>query len=415
MSAPAPVCRGCAGARLNLVLDLGVMPLADALVAGDGAGDVANEARHPLRMAYCADCHLVQLLESPPPEALFGRDFPYYSSYSTQWSAHAADFAGATTGELGLGADSLVVEIGSNDGYLLRHFAAAGARVLGIDPAEGPARAARAVGVPTEIAYFDAALAGQLVADHGRADLVVANNVLAHVPDPNQLLAGAARLLKPGGLLSVEAPYLRDLIEQVEFDTIYHEHHCYFSVSALAGLFARHGFGIRSLTRLPWHGGSLRVVAAAAAEPAPALAEWLAAERAAGLDRADYYAGFGARVQALIADIRARVRALHAGGARIAAYGAAAKGAILLNATGIDAGLCEFVVDRNPHKHGKRMPGVGIPILPPEALLERQPDVVLLLAWNWAGEILAQQRDYLAAGGRFLIPLPEPRLVGADD
>ena len=399
------VCRGCGECHLQPVLDLGYMPLVDALRdPGQGSRD---ELRYPLEVVYCSNCHLLQLRASPSPEILFDRLFPYYSSFLDQWVTHAHDFAQDMHDRLGLDQHSFVVEIGSNDGYLLRHFSALGIPTLGIDPAQGPAEAAHAIGVPTLMSFFNAELGSNLASSHGSADLIVANNVLAHVPDPNELLAGAAALLKPDGVLSVEVPYVRDLIENGEFDTIYHEHHTYFSVTALAALFSRNGLFLQQIRRLPYHGGSLQVQAKLGGSHAPAALSLLAEEIEAGMNQYDYYAGFSARVTSQIANLRKTLLDLHAQGARVAAYGAAAKGAVLLNAVGIGPELCEFVADRNSHKQGKLMPGVAIPILSPEALLVRKPDYVLLLAWNWADEVMAQQQTYLEQGGRFIVPIPE--------
>lgn len=407
MSLAGHRCRACGHPELEQVLDLGAMPLADRLRADEHE----PEPRHPLQVAFCPACSLVQLLECPPPQELFPADYPYRSSASPAYLAHARAFAEAAVRRLMPSAQ--VVEIASNDGYLLRNFVEHGWPVLGIDPSPGPAAAARAAGVPTLGEFFTRELAGRLHADGLQADLVIGNNVLAHVPDPNDLLAAMALILKPGGRISVEVPYVRDLVEGLQFDTIYHEHHAYFSALALDHLFRTAGLQIVDIERIAVHGGSLRVSAAhAGATPAVSVSRLLDEERAIGLDRLAFYAHFAERVAALCAALRERLDALRRDGLRVAAYGAAAKGAILAACVGIDREQCAFVVDRNAHKHGRLLPGTRIPVRPVEALLDDQPDVVLLLCWNWADEVIAQQHEYLRRGGRFLIPLPQPRMVG---
>ncbi len=406
---PISACRSCGSRGLLPFLDLGQMPLADALENETGLSREA--ARYPLEVAFCPDCSLVQILRSPPPELLFGADYPYFSSFSDAWVEHARHFAQGMIRRMGLDGNARVLEIASNDGYLLRHFTAAGIPVLGVDPAPGPAAAAAAAGIPTLQCFFTPALADRLAGEGKAADLICANNVLAHVPDPNTLLAGMVRLLKPGGLISVEVPYLRDLIEQCEFDTIYHEHHSYFSVTALHTLFRRHGLYLQQVEALGTHGGSLRVLAAFDAPTGDAIQRWLREEQAAGLQGFECYRAFSLRVSEAVEAIRALLRRLSGQGASIAAYGAAAKGAVLLNCLGPEARVCRFVADRNRHKQGRYMPGVRLPIRAASALLEEMPDYTLLLSWNWAGEILAQQKAYIERGGRFIIPIPAPRIV----
>jgi SAM-dependent methyltransferase len=402
-------CRSCGTGGLHPILSLGETPLADALV--DPARLDKPEASYPLEVAFCAACSLVQLKQTVSPETLFTQDYPYYSSFSDTLVSHARRNAERLITDEGLDQHSLVVELASNDGYLLRHFAEQGVPVLGIDPAEGPASAAQEAGIPTLCAFFDRELAACLVAEGKRAEVVLANNVLAHVPDLNGFVAGIGVLLAGSGVAVIEAPYVRDLIDRCEFDTIYHEHLCYFSVTALNRLFARHGLVLSRVEHYPLHGGSLRLYVRPGGEPDDTVRRYLAEEAEHGLDMVGYYRDFAARVEQVKHDLLALLGKLKASGARIAAYGAAAKGATLLNYVGIGSETLDYVVDRNVHKQGRFMPGVRLPIADPARLVADQPDYVLLLAWNFADEILAQQQAYLRAGGRFVVPVPEPAVL----
>ncbi len=402
-------CRSCGARELEAILSLGETPLADALV--EAARLEEPEPFYPLEIAFCASCSLVQLLQTVSAETLFTQDYPYYSSFSDALVEHARLNAERLIDAERLGEHSLVVELASNDGYLLRHFAKQGVPVLGIDPAEGPARAAQEAGIPTLRAFFDRDLAACLVAEGKRADVVLANNVLAHVPDLNGFVAGIGLLLEPHGVAVIEAPYVRDLIDRCEFDTIYHEHHCYFSVTALRELFARHGLVLSRVEHYPVHGGSLRLFVRREGEPDETVRGYLADEAEHGLVAAGYYRDFAARVAGVKEGLLALLAALKAEGARIAAYGAAAKGATLLNYVGVGTETIDYVVDRNVHKQGRYMPGVRLPIADPARLLSDRPDYVLLLAWNFADEILAQQDAYRRAGGRFIVPVPEPKVL----
>lgn len=402
-------CRSCGSDRLDVFLDLGDMPLADRLVKT--AELSAPEPRFPLSVAFCEDCALVQITETVDPEILFAQDYPYYSSFSPALLAHSRANALDLVERRRLGPASLVVELASNDGYLLKNYVEHGIGVLGIDPAAGPAETARRAGVPTLNLFFTREIARRLAAEGRRADVVHANNVLAHVADTNGFVAGLRMILKDDGVAVIEAPYVLPLVEHVEFDTIYHEHLCYFSVTALDRLFRRHGLYLNELKHLAIHGGSLRLYVEPVERVGASVSGQLARERALGMDSIAFYRDLSSRVRTLKRDLAALLCRLKAEGHSIAAYGAAAKGATLVNHVGIGRDLVDFVVDRNIHKQGRHMPGQKIPILAPEALVERRPDYVLLLAWNFADEIMAQQQAYRDQGGRFIIPVPEPRIV----
>lgn len=400
-------CRSCKGEGLRPFLDLGSMPLADRLLS---APDEA-EPTFPLVVAFCPHCALVQILHTVDPEVLFAADYPYFSSFSPALLEHSRKNALERIEDQHLGSDSLIVELASNDGYLLKNYAERGIPVLGIDPAPGPAAAANAIGVHTEVAFFTSEYAFEIAAQGIQADVLHANNVLAHVADTNGFVAGIAHLLKPGGVAVIEVPYLKALIDHVEFDTIYHEHLCYFSLTALDALFRRHGLYLNDAEHLSIHGGSLRIFVGKSAHQTDRLKEDLAREKAEGLDSWTYFEKFGEKVAALRDEVCDQIARLKAGGARLAAYGAAAKGATLLNYCGIGPDQIDFVVDRNTHKQGKFMPGRHLPIRDVASLSDSAPDYVLLLAWNFADEILIQQQAYRDAGGRFIVPIPTCRVV----
>ena len=404
------VCRSCGSPDLESFLDLGDTPLADALVHPDSVG--MDEARFPLEVAFCPDCTLVQILEEVPEEKLFVDNYPYFSSFSDALLDHSRSHAEWLMRARGLTGSSLVVEVASNDGYLLRNFVDNGIPVLGIDPAPDQAAAANASGVPTVTEFFGIEMAQRLVAEGRHADVIIANNVLAHVPDLNGFVAGMATLLADGGLITVENPYVRELIDKCEFDTIYHEHFCYYSCTSIDRLMRRHGLWLNDVEFFPdLHGGTLRWHIGHHDERTDRVREYLAAEADSGLDSIGYYSEFSDRVAGVRLRLRELLAELDSQGAVVAGYGAAAKGSTLLNTTGIGTDLVEFVVDRNVHKQGNFMPGTHQPVLDPQALLDRQPDYVLLLAWNFASEIIDQQQAYLAAGGRFIVPVPEPAVV----
>jgi SAM-dependent methyltransferase len=405
-------CRSCSKAGLETILSLGAMPLANSLLRADQLD--APEPRHPLDLAFCPACSLVQITETVPPEKLF-RDYLYFSSFSDGMVAHARELVGRLVRERRLGAQSLAVEVASNDGYLLQWYKTASVPVLGIEPARNVAAVAeRDRGIPTIAEFFDLALAQRLATEGRRADVIHANNVLAHVADLAGFVAGIRTLLAPGGVAIIEVPYLGEMIPRLEFDTIYHEHLCYFSLTALDALFRRHGLAIADVEEIALHGGSLLLQVARdedAATAAPRVAAMLARERSIGMTAPPYYADFAPRVARWRDQFRAFLAAQRREGRRIAAYGAAAKGATLLNAAGIGRESIDFVVDRSTYKQGLFMPGVHLPIRPTEALLEEQPDLVVLLAWNFREEIVAQQAEYVRRGGRFVVPIPEVAFV----
>ncbi len=402
-------CRSCGHKGLDPVLDLGMMPLADGLLTRQQLNE--QEPTFPLQVAFCHECALVQITETVPPEVLFCQDYPYYSSFSPALLDHSRKNALELIESQSLHKDSQVMEVASNDGYLLKNFAQAGIPVLGIDPADGPAREAEKIGVPTICDFFGRDLATKLAADGKKADVIIGNNVLAHVADTNGLVAGLAIALKDSGIIVIEAPYLRDLVEQCQFDTIYHEHLCYFSVLSVDRLFRRHGLFLNDVRHLSIHGGSLRYYFGKTENVSPLVKGMLEEETHLGMDSWDYYKDFGRRVEQIGEKMRQLLIELKAKGNRIAAYGAAAKGTVMLNYVKIGTETIDFVVDRNIHKQGKYMPGVQIPIGPPERLIEEMPDHTVLLPWNFSKEILAQQADYRTRGGKFIIPIPKPEIV----
>jgi SAM-dependent methyltransferase len=403
-------CRSCASDGLVQVLDLGSTPLADALVPADRLEQ--SEKRFPLVVGFCPNCTLVQHVEDLAEGELFDADYPYYSSFSPYLLKHSREHALGLIEKRGLGSDSLVVELASNDGYLLRNFVEAGVPVLGIEPTPGPASAAEEAGVPTLVEFFGIALAEKLRAERGAADVIIANNVMAHVPDLNGFVAGMAHLLADDGLITVENPYVRDLIDHCEFDTIYHEHFCYYSCTSVAALANRHGLYLNDVEYFPdLHGGTLRWHLGKQNAPSATAQQYLADEKSSGLTERGYYESFAERVVGVKRDLLELLGGLRAQGKTVAAYGAAAKGATLVNYVGIGTDLVDFVVDRNVHKQGRFMPGTHQEVLDPAALVERQPDYTLLLAWNFATEIAEQQSEYRARGGQFIVPVPTPKVL----
>lgn len=403
-------CRACGETELRPVLDLGRMPLANALLDEGDLGE--TERRYPLEVVFCPGCSLVQITETVPPEELF-REYVYFSSYSDTMVDHARELVDRLVEERDLGPDGFVVEVASNDGYLLQFYKERGVQVLGIEPARNVARVAEEErGIPTIPEFFDEALAAKVAASEGRADVVHLHNVLAHVADLDGVLAGIRALMAQDGVTVVEVPYVGDLVDHVEFDTIYHEHLCYFSLTALTALFQAAGLAVIDVERIPLHGGSLQVlVAHAGTPPSDRVAELLEEEADRGMDRYAYYRDFGGKVQSLRDELLSLLAGLGAEDPALAGYGAAAKATVLLNYLGVGPDTIRYVVDRNPVKQGRYLPGVRIPIRSPEVLVEEMPDAVLVLAWNFADEIMEQQAAYREAGGTFVVPLPTPRIV----
>lgn len=430
---PAFHCRACGSHAGRPVLDLGLQPLANNLPRPEDLG--RTEPRFPLRLAVCESCWMLQITDIVPPVELFS-EYLYFSSFSDAMLRHAKLAAEQHIASEQLHAGSFVVEVASNDGYLLRNFVDAGIPCLGIEPATNIARVATEKGIPTLNRFFTLDLARQLASPPNpvgpapspgephpapptpasRADLILGNNVFAHVPDTNDFVAALAALVKPTGRIVLEFPYACDLVEHLEFDTIYHEHVFYFTLTSLIPLFARHGLDVVDVERIPIHGGSLRFSAApAGSRPvADSVRRLLAEETAKGVASHAYYEAFAGKVHALRSQLLDLLRELRAKGHRVAAYGASAKGSTLLNFYGIGRdGLdaLEFVADRSTAKQGRLTPGSHLPIVPPSELLARRPDFALLLTWNFAEEILAQQQAYRAAGGRFILPVPTVRIV----
>jgi SAM-dependent methyltransferase len=396
----------------RVVCDLGASPLCERFLTGEQLNQM--EPFYPLRADVCERCWLVQLERYVSPEAIF-TEYAYFSSYSDSWVRHARDYTELATERLGLGQGSLVVELASNDGYLLQHFVARGVPVLGIEPAVNVAEAAAARGVPTLTRFFGEELADELAGQGRRADLVVANNVLAQVPDLNSFVAGIARLLKPGGVVTVEFPHLDRLMEGNQFDTIYHEHFSYFSFGTARRIFARHGMALFDVEELPTHGGSLRIwgrrAGAANGAVSRRVTELAARELAVGLETPAPYAEFGERVVETKRRLLEFLIAARREGASIAGYGAPGKGTTLLNYCGIGTDLLDYTVDRNPYKHGRFTPGTHIPIHPPERLAETRPDYILILPWNLKDEITEQLAYTREWGARLVVPIPEVTVV----
>ncbi len=401
-------CRACGGLRLTQFIDLGPQPLANSLPRSPV--EFTSEPFFPMGVYLCEDCGLVQLVDVIDPELLF-RDYIYVTGTSETIAAHNVGYARTVVELLGMRATDLVVEVASNDGSLLRCFQHHGVRTLGVEPARNIAELARAAGVETVTDFFTEAAGPVIRTSHGPAKAVIGNNVLAHVDEPVGFLRGAAALIAEDGLVITEVPYLREFVDRLEYDTVYHEHLCYFSISALMRLAERAGLSIIRVDHVPVHGGSVRMYAGKRArhpEHAPAVQALAAAEQADGLTTLPRFRQFAADVSRQREALRALLTRLRTEGRTVAGYGAPAKGNTQLNYCGITTDLMAWTVDKSPHKVGRYIPGTHQPILPATELLERQPDYTLILAWNFAEEIMRQQAEYRARGGQFILPLPTP-------
>jgi SAM-dependent methyltransferase len=407
----AAVCRLCDAPLTETFVDLGMSPLCESYVPAESLD--ARESFYPLHVRICATCLLVQLPAYVAGEDIFS-DYLYFSSYSDSWVAHAKRYADEMTERLGLGANSLVAEVASNDGYLLQHFVATGIPVVGIEPAGNVAEVARAKGVRTEVQFLGAQTGAEVAARYGRADLVAANNVYAHVPDIRDFTAGLAALVKPTGLVTLEFPHLLRLIEGNQYDTIYHEHYQYLSLLTASRALATGGLTVVDVDELGTHGGSLRVHArpeGAAGEPSANVKAVLAAEEAAGLHTLAGHAGFAEAVFGIKRDLLNFLLTARAEGRTVVGYGAPGKGNTLLNHCGIRSDLLAYTVDRSPHKQGWFLPGTHIPIHHPDRIAQDRPDYVLVLPWNLRTEISAQLSYVRDWGGRLVFPIPSLEVV----
>ncbi len=404
-------CRHCGASLVHSVVDLGVQPPCEGYVSVEHFND--PELFYPLHAMVCANCLLVQLETDVAPESIY-TEYAYFSSFSNSWLEHSRRYAERITAQLGLGPNSQVVELASNDGYLLKNFVAKGIPAYGVEPAVNIAKVAIEKGIPTVVAFFGVATARSLVAQGRMADLIVANNVFGHVPDINDFVSGIKLLLKSGGTVSIEIPHWMRLMEQNQFDTIYHEHYCYHTLLADTRIFEAFGLRLFDVEELATHGGSIRMLVCHDNDPrgvTPAVNALLALERAGGLDRVETYANFGEKVRETKRKLLTFLIEVTRAGKSVAGYGAPGKGNTLLNYCGIRTDFIDFVVDRNPYKHGKYLPGSRIPIYAPVKIDQMKPDYVLILPWNIKEEIMEQMAHIRSWGGSFVVPIPEVEVI----
>jgi SAM-dependent methyltransferase len=400
-------CRFCGAGLVHTFADLGMTPISNAFLKADQLNRM--EPFYPLHAYVCGGCFLVQLEEFESPQKIFGDNYAYFSSYSDSWLDHARRYTEQMIGRFGFGPKSQVIEIASNDGYLLQYFKQKGVPVLGIEPAKNVAEAAVAKGIPTLTRFFGVITAREVVAQGTRADLLLGNNVLAHVPDLNDFVAGIKVILKPDGVLTMEFPHLQHLIEENQFDTIYHEHFSYFSFLAAQRVFERHGLQLFDVEEIPTHGGSLRIYgrhAECGGEPEGRVKELAARERRLKFEDLETYRAFSSRVQETKRQLLEFLISAKRAGKRVVGYGAPAKGNTLLNYCGIRSDFLEFTVDRSQHKQNTFLPGTHIPVHAPERIDEVKPDYVLILPWNIKDEIMKQMAHIRSWGGKFVVPIP---------
>jgi len=403
-------CRGCKSEDLSLILDLGLTPLANSLLTKEQLGETEFVA--PLEVLLCQSCALAQISCTIPPEQLF-RNYAYFSSFSETMLRHARELCLRLNAERHLKKDSFVLEIASGDGYLLKNYNELQIPALGVEPARNVAEVARKRGVETISEFFNSELAKKIVAEKGKADIVHAHNVMAHVPDINSMLQGLGTVLKDNGIAVIEVPYAVKMIDRLEFDTIYHEHVFYFSVTALNNLFRQNSLALTDIEQVEIHGGSLRLFVAKSGKPSANVLAMLQEEKDRGFNGAAAYNTFAKQVNNLRLELISLIKKLKGDNKKLAVYGASAKGSTLLNFCQLGCEFFDFAVDRSTAKQGYYMPGVKLPIYDPEELIKQKPDYVLLLTWNFAQEILKQQEGYMRSGGQFIVPVPHPQILNS--
>jgi hypothetical protein len=405
-------CRFCETPLQNIFIDLGMSPLCESYRSSRQLSEM--ERFYPLCVYVCSGCYLVQLPGHVSPDSIFS-EYAYFSSYSDSWLAHAKRYVGMVVERFALSSRSFVVEIASNDGYLLQYFVERGIPVMGIEPAANIAAVAVSKGIPTDVRFFGRETAGEMAAKGLRPDLLLGNNVLAHVPDINDFVGGLKILLADNGLITMEFPHLMQLMEYNQFDTIYHEHFSYLSLASVERIFGAHGLKLFDVEELPTHGGSLRIYGCHSSckryPVSPRVQALREKEAMAGLERMENYAAFSGRVKNIKWELLSFLIDTKRKGKSVAGYGAPGKGNTLLNYCGIRTDFLDYTVDRNPYKHGKFLPGTGIPIYPVSRIEETRPDYVLVLPWNLKDEIIRQMKHIRDWGGKFIVPIPELTVI----